>query len=112
MPDAREDARKQYQKTRSEFKKLETQDKTAFVLEATFATIGQAIEETGRHFADAMERAATFDFGSWREEGDEPDDGPNPAEPPSAKKRTTKARTKKTSAKKKDSEKDESADDE
>lgn len=103
MPDARKDARKQYTKTRSEFEKLETQDKTAFVLEATFATIGQAIEETGRHFADAMERAATFDFGSWREEGDEPDDAPNPAEPPSAKKRATKS-----SAKKKTSEKDES----
>jgi hypothetical protein len=103
MPDAREDARKQYKKTRSEFKKLETQDKTAFVLEATFATIGQAIEETGRHFADAMERAATFDFGSWREEGDEPDDAPNPAEPPTAKKRATKP-----SAKKKTSKKDES----
>jgi hypothetical protein len=103
MPDARKDARKQYKKTRSEFEKLETQDKTAFVLEATFATIGQAIEETGRHFADAMERAATFDFGSWREEGDEPDDAPNPAEPPSAKKRATKS-----SAKKKTSEKDES----
>src|SRR6056297_2966284 len=100
MPDAREDARKQYQKTRSEFKKLETQDKTAFVLEATFATIGQAIEETGRHFADAMERAATFDFGSWREEGDEPD-APNPAEPPTAKKRATKS-----SAKKKTTQKD------
>ena len=108
MPDARKDARKQYTKTRSEFEKLETQDKTAFVLEATFATIGQAIEETGKHFADAMERAATFDFGSWREEGDEPNDAPNPAEPPSAKKRATKARTKKTTDKKKD----ESADDE
>ena len=106
MPDAREDARKQYKKTRSEFEKLETQDKTAFVLEATFATIGQAIEETGKHFADAMERAATFDFGSWREEGDEPDDGPNPAAPPTAKKRATKS-----SAKKK-TKKDESADDE
>jgi hypothetical protein len=106
MPDAREDARKQYKKTRSEFEKLETQDKTAFVLEATFATIGQAIEETGRHFADAMERAATFDFGSWREPGDEPD-GPNPAEPPTAEKRATTSR-----AKKKGSEKDESADDE
>jgi hypothetical protein len=112
MPDARKDARKQYKKTRSEFEKLETQDKTAFVLEATFATIGQAIEETGRHFADAMERAATFDFGSWREEGDEPDDAPNPAEPPSAKKRTTKPSAKKSSAKKTPKKKDDAADDE
>jgi hypothetical protein len=102
MQDARKDARKQYKKTRSEFEKLETQDKTAFVLEATFATIGQAIEETGKHFADAMERAATFDFGSWREEGDEPDDAPNPAEPPSAKKRTTKSSAKKKTTTKND----------
>lgn len=48
MPDAREDARKQYAKTRAEFEKLETQDKTAFVVEATFTTLGQAVEETGR----------------------------------------------------------------
>lgn len=86
MPEAREDARKQYSKTRAEFEKLETQDKTAFVLEATFATIGQAIEETGRQFADVLERAANFDFGSWREEGSEPD-SPNPAAPPTSAKR-------------------------
>ncbi|MEP0546209.1 MAG: hypothetical protein ABJF88_04700 [Rhodothermales bacterium] len=86
MPEAREDARKQYSKTRAEFEKLETQDKTAFVLEATFATIGQAIEETGRQFADVLDRAANFDFGSWREEGDE-SDAPNPAAPPTSDKR-------------------------
>lgn len=91
MPDAREDARKQYAKTRAEFEKLETQDKTAFVVEATFTTLGQAVEETGRQFADVLERVANFDFGSWREPGSEPD-APNPAEPPSAAKRAPSPR--------------------
>ena len=93
MPEARDDARKQYSKTRAEFEKLETQDKTAFVVEATFTTIGQAIEETGRQFADVLERAANFDFGSWREEGSEPD-APNPAAPPTAEKRAPSRRKK------------------
>ena len=91
MTDAREDARQQYSKTRAEFEKLGTQDKTAFVLEATFATIGQAIEETGRQVADVFDHVANFDFGSWREPADEPDapagSAPNPAQPPSATKR-------------------------
>lgn len=91
MTDAREDARQQYSKTRTEFEKLGTQDKTAFVLEATFATIGQAIEETGRQVADVFDHVSNFDFGSWRERGDEPDapteGASNPAEPPSATKR-------------------------
>lgn len=89
MTDAREDARQQYSKTRAEFEKLGTQDKTAFVLEATFATIGQAIEETGRQVADVLDHVANFDFGSWREPAGEPDTppAPNPAAPPSATKR-------------------------
>lgn len=91
MTDAREDARQQYAKTRAEFEKLGTQDKTAFVLEATFATIGRAIEEAGRQVADVFEHAAHFDFGPWRAPEDEPGapakDAPNPAEPPSAAKR-------------------------
>ncbi len=95
MPDAREDARRQYAKTRAEFEKLEPQDKTAFVVEATFTTLGQAIEETGRQFADVLERVVNFefDFGSWREEGSEPD-APNPAEPPSAAHRASSRRKK------------------
>lgn len=98
MTDAREDARQQYSKTRAEFEKLGTQDKTAFVLEATFATIGQAIEETGRQVADVLDHVANFDFGSWREPGDEPSASPenasNPAEPPSASKRAPAKPTK------------------
>lgn len=90
MPDAREDARKQYSKARDEFEKLGTQDKTAFVLEATFATLGQAIEDTGRQFADVLERVANYNFGA-RPETEPPT--PNPAAPPSAKKRATTSRT-------------------
>jgi len=96
MTDAREETRQQYAKTRAEFEKLGIQDKTAFVLEATFATIGRAIEEAGRQVADAFDHAAHFDFGPWRAPDDESDtpaadapakDGTNPAEPPSAAKR-------------------------
>ena len=86
MPDAREDARKQYSKTRDEFEKLGTQDRTAFVLEATFATLGQAIEDTGRQVADVFERVANYDFGA-RPEAEPP--SPNPARPPSAKRRAS-----------------------
>lgn len=93
MTDAREDARQQYSKTRAEFEKLGTQDKTAFVLEAVFTTVGQAIEETGRQVADVFDHVAHFDFGTWRESGDEPnapaEGAPNPAEPPSATKRAS-----------------------
>ncbi|MEM1044111.1 MAG: hypothetical protein AAGI91_15990 [Bacteroidota bacterium] len=95
MPD-REEARKQYSKTRAEFEKLETQDKTAFVVEATFATLGQAVEDTGRQFADILERVANMNFGREHDP-----DAPNPAAPPSAKKKTAKKRTT-TRRKKKD----------
>ena len=97
MPDAREDARKQYSKTRAEFEKLGTQDKTAFVLDATFATIGQAIEDTGRQFADILERVANYDFDPSHETAPPT---PNPAAPPTAKSRTTVK--KKSSTKKPD----------
>lgn len=94
MPETRENAREQYSKTRAEFEKLGTQDKTAFVLEATFATLGQALEDTGRQVADALDHLANFDFGSWREEGSE-SDAPHPAEPPTAKQRASTPRREK-----------------
>lgn len=93
MPDTREDARRQYAKTRAEFEKLEPQDKTTFVVEATFTTLGQAIEETGRQVADVLERVVNFDFGTWREPSSEPDT-PNPAAPPSAAQRAPSRRNK------------------
>ena len=39
---------------RAAFERLATPDKAAFVLEATFETIGQAITETGRRVSDAV----------------------------------------------------------
>ena len=92
MPDPREDARKQYSKTRAEFEKLETQDKTVFVVEATFATLGQAVEETGRQFADVLERVANLDFG-WNSPAWGSDAAtPNPAAPPTSATKSTSRR--------------------
>lgn len=39
---------------REAFEPLSTPDKTAFVFQATFDTIGQAISETGKAFADLI----------------------------------------------------------
>ncbi len=43
-----------YDDLRAAFDRLATPDKVAFVFEATFGTIGQALTETGRHVADAV----------------------------------------------------------
>ena len=40
---------------RRAFDRLATPDKAAFVLEATFDTIGQALAETGRRVSDAVQ---------------------------------------------------------
>ena len=40
---------------RRAFERLATPDKAAFVLEATFDTIGQAISETGRRVSNAVQ---------------------------------------------------------
>ena len=61
--------RAQYDDVRTAFERLKTQDKTAFVLEATFSTIGQALAETGRGLADLFEKAASEDFFSGRRPG-------------------------------------------
>ncbi len=101
MPDPRrETARAQYFKARAEFEKLETQDKTAFVVEATFATLGQAVEDAGRGLADVLERVASYDFG-WGESAwnrpmwgtDADAGGPNPATPPTSAKRARSTKT-------------------
>ncbi len=93
MPDPREDARRQYAKARAEFEKLETQDKTAFVVEATFATLGQAVEETGRQVADVIERVANLDFGWDRPAWGTDAGAPNPAAPPTSARRATRRKT-------------------
>ena len=117
MPDPRSRA---YDEARSAFDQLETEDKTAFVLEATFATIGQAIDETGRWFARTVENVTSEDF--WQDTfRAHPADGPGAAEPATAKqtsrrkapsgskksaarKTTAKKTTKRTPRKKKDDE--------
>jgi hypothetical protein len=40
---------------RAAFNRLSTADKTAFVLEATFQTIGQAVGETGRRVSETLQ---------------------------------------------------------
>ena len=57
----------EYKKVREAFAQLDTQDKTAFVLEATFGTIGSALNETGQRLADAVEQVMREDF--WRNFG-------------------------------------------
>ena len=47
-------SRPAFDDVRSAFDRLGTSDKAAFVLEATFDTIGQAVAETGRRVADAV----------------------------------------------------------
>lgn len=39
---------------REAFAELDASEKTAFVLEATFAAVGEGLAETGRRFADAV----------------------------------------------------------
>ncbi|HEX9950923.1 MAG TPA: hypothetical protein VGB53_04085 [Rubricoccaceae bacterium] len=47
-------SRPSFDDVRAAFERLGTSDKAAFVLEATFGTIGEAVAETGRRVADAV----------------------------------------------------------
>ena len=58
--DPRTDPR--YQQVRDAFAKLETQDKAAFVLEATFDTVGQALRDVGQSVGDVIEKMSSEDF--------------------------------------------------
>ena len=60
---------------RAAFDKLDTNEKSAFIFEATFNTIGQALEETGRRVADIFESFNVDDL--FTQEADEE----APAEP-------------------------------
>jgi hypothetical protein len=51
-----------YERVREAFAKLDTQDKAAFVLEATFDTVGQALHDAGQAVGDAVERLGKEDF--------------------------------------------------
>lgn len=53
------------ERARAAFDDLSTADKTAFVLEATFQTLGQAIGETGRHVSDALTDLSDLDVEAW-----------------------------------------------
>lgn len=54
-------SRPPFDDVRAAFDRLATPDKVAFVLEATFETIGQALGETGRRVSDVV---SSFDVDS------------------------------------------------
>ena len=93
----------QYKKVRDAFAELDTQDKTAFVLEATFSTIGTALNETGQRVAEVFEKVSSDDF--WSDFGMHEEAEAPPKKKPAAKKRTTN----KTSTKKRTTKKDDDA---
>ncbi|MEO0559309.1 MAG: hypothetical protein AAF170_14120 [Bacteroidota bacterium] len=70
---------------RAAFDKLDTQEKSAFIFEATFNTIGQALEETGRRVADLFESVDVDDL--FTQDADE--ETPTEAEPTSPPKKAT-----------------------
>ena len=61
---------------RSAFGRLATSEKAAFVFEATFSTLGQALAETGRRVGTAID---DLDIDAWFRP---PPRGPRPAQPP------------------------------
>lgn len=71
---------------RAAFERLDTQQKTAFILQATFDTIGKAIGETGERVANAVRE---FDlegcFRAWdAKAGRAAQDPPSPAAGPAS----------------------------
>ncbi len=77
--------RSPFDDVREAFSDLRTSEKAAFVFEATFETLGQAISETGRRVATAID---DLDIDEWfrpppRQDFSEPP--PPPAPPPASK---------------------------
>lgn len=66
---------------REAFSDLDTSEKAAFVFEATFSTLGQALHETGRRVAEAID---DLDVDSWFR-SPEPEDLGAPPPPPKTK---------------------------
>jgi outer membrane biosynthesis protein TonB len=64
---------------RDAFKSLGTSEKAAFVLEATFDTIGQALAETGRRAATVLD---DLDIDDWFRAREPEDVGAPPPPPP------------------------------
>ena len=69
-----------FDSVRDAFSGLGTSEKAAFVLEATFETIGQALAETGRRAASVVD---DLDIDSWFK-APTPDVGAPPAPPAAA----------------------------
>lgn len=93
---------------RDAFKSLGTSEKAAFVLEATFETIGQALAETGRRAATVLDDLELDDWFRAPEPEDvgappppPPAPPPHPAAPPPPRTRTTKKTTAKKASPKK-----------
>ena len=84
-----------FEDVRDAFESLGTSEKAAFVLEATFETLGQALAETGRRAATVLD---DLDIDSWFQTRPPEDVGappppappPPPAAPPPPRARTTK----------------------
>ena len=90
---------------RDAFHTLGTSEKAAFVLEATFETLGQALAETGRRAATVLD---DLDIDNWFRTRPPEDVGappppppapPPPAAPPPPRARTTKKTPPKTAGK-------------
>jgi hypothetical protein len=83
MTEARSSERTSYHEARSAFEKLETQDKVAFVVEATFTTLGRAIEHAGRTFSVVLDDLAASAARAFEEAEDQPEEStPPPAAGP------------------------------
>ena len=74
---------------REAFAGLDTSEKAAFVFEATFATIGQALHETGRRVSEAID---DLNIDDWFRTPPEADFGAPPP-PPRPKKPAPRAKT-------------------
>ena len=80
-----------FDRVRDAFASLGTSEKAAFVLEATFSTLGQALAETGRRAAEAID---ALNIDAWFAAPPEPHGAP-PEPPPMA---ATPADLKKTAS--------------
>ncbi|MGB3541840.1 hypothetical protein [Rubrivirga sp.] len=84
---------------RQAFEDLDTSEKAAFVLEATFETIAQALAETGRRAASTID---DLDIDSWfrprhaEDVGAPPPPPPVPTPPTPKPKRTTNPKSTKS----------------
>ena len=109
MSETETKGRAEYEKTREAFRKLDMQDKAAFVMEATFSTFGEAFKDAGQQFADVIEKVTAEDFFSgfaWecREDADSASQKKATKEKPSNGRKNSSSRP--ASKKKKDEDAD------